>query len=59
VIGKLVVDLGGLHTTMSASLSLDNLSTLVVGTVYPFDFFYCERHSVNSGMSRSLCIDFS
>ncbi|KAN0032644.1 hypothetical protein ACTFIV_006552 [Dictyostelium citrinum] len=44
---KLVVDLGGIHTKASASISLDTLG-LTVGSSYPFDFFYCERHTTES-----------
>jgi fibro-slime domain-containing protein len=44
---KLVVDLGGTHTSMSAKLYIDDLG-LNPSTVHTFDFFYCERHTVQS-----------
>jgi fibro-slime domain-containing protein len=44
--GNLVMDLGGLHTRASSSFLVDNIAGLTNGTTYPFDFFYCERHSV-------------
>jgi fibro-slime domain-containing protein len=39
----LVIDLGGIHGALSASVNLDNLG-LASGQDYWFDFFYCERN---------------
>jgi len=39
----LVVNLGGLHQVETGSVNLDTLG-LTEGTVYPLDFFWCERH---------------
>jgi fibro-slime domain-containing protein len=39
----LQVNLGGLHQVETASVNLDGLG-LTEGSVYPLDFFWCERH---------------
>jgi fibro-slime domain-containing protein len=39
---RLVIDLGGIHNELSATVDLDTLE-LVEGEQYWFDFFYCER----------------
>ncbi|KAN0029615.1 hypothetical protein ACTA71_007747 [Dictyostelium dimigraforme] len=44
---NLVVDLGGTHPAASSSVELSTLG-LTVGKVYPFNFFYCERHTSRS-----------
>ncbi|EAL61347.1 prespore-cell-inducing factor [Dictyostelium discoideum AX4] len=44
---QLVVDLGGTHPAASSSVDLSTLG-LTVGKVYPFNFFYCERHTSRS-----------
>ncbi|MGB7569296.1 MAG: fibro-slime domain-containing protein [Chitinivibrionales bacterium] len=44
---QLVIDLGGVHKIMSASVNLDNLG-LTFGQEYWFDFFYCERNVCES-----------
>jgi fibro-slime domain-containing protein len=46
--GKLVMDLGGVHGSEAGSFNLDNLATslgLKADSTYPFDLFYCERHT--------------
>ncbi len=48
---RLVIDLGGLHTTLSDEVALDELApelTLVKGRTYPLHFFFAERHTVAS-----------
>jgi fibro-slime domain-containing protein len=48
---KLAVDLGGLHSEQSASVSLDqDAKTLGIktGNVYPLDLFHAERHTTQS-----------
>jgi fibro-slime domain-containing protein len=42
--GKLVIDLGGLHKSMSGSIKLDTLTDLVKGNSYDLSLFYAERH---------------
>lgn len=44
---RLVVDLGGVHRAESSSVSLDTLG-LTPGLSYPWDFFFCERHTTGS-----------
>ncbi len=48
---QLVIDLGGLHTIRSASVTLDQLKAklgLIVGQKYPLDLFFAERHTLSS-----------
>ncbi len=50
---QLVIDLGGVHKIMSASVNLDTVGAgvsqkLVSGQEYWFDFFYCERNVCES-----------
>ncbi|EGC34961.1 hypothetical protein DICPUDRAFT_47947 [Dictyostelium purpureum] len=52
----LVVDLGGLHTSESKSVSLSTLK-LNKGQTYNFDFFYCERHTTASTIKISTNIE--
>jgi fibro-slime domain-containing protein len=40
--GRLVMDLGGIHSYQRGSISLDTMG-LTVGQQYWLDFFYCER----------------
>jgi fibro-slime domain-containing protein len=65
---KLVVDLGGVHSAESKSIQLDALKTddaaatavpLVVGTTYPLDIFYNERHTVSSHFRMDTSIEFN
>ncbi len=46
--GQLVVDLGGVHAAASGSVALDTLG-LTPGNTYQLDFFFAERHTVQSG----------
>jgi fibro-slime domain-containing protein len=43
----LAIDLGGVHSSMSASVSLDSLG-LSTGNTYDLDFFFAERHTSQS-----------
>ena len=48
---QLVIDLGGLHTIRTGSVSLDTQKTklnLMVGQRYPLDLFFAERHTFSS-----------
>jgi fibro-slime domain-containing protein len=48
---KLVIDLGGLHPQLTATVNLDSQAValgLVNGVSYPLDFFFAERHSTGS-----------
>ena len=44
---RLVMDIGGIHDATRGSVNVDNLG-LADNKKYMFDFFYCERHVVNS-----------
>jgi fibro-slime domain-containing protein len=56
--GKLAIDLGGLHTSASGSISLDTLG-LTKGTEYPLDLFNAERHSVGSDFQVDTDLSFT
>ena len=65
---KLVVDLGGVHSAETKSIQLDTLTTddaaqspvpLTVGTTYPLDIFYNERHTVSSHFRMDTSIGFN
>lgn len=45
---KLVVDLGGIHSSVSQSIELDRLSWLVDGQSYRLKIFHAERHRTQS-----------
>ncbi len=46
--GKLVIDLGGIHSAVSQSVELDRLNWLVDGQAYKLKFFFAERHTTQS-----------
>jgi fibro-slime domain-containing protein len=47
--GKLAINLGGIHGREEATAEIDKLG-LTLGTSYPLDFFYAERHVVASNL---------
>lgn len=55
---KLAIDLGGVHTAAFDEVNLDTLG-LTQGNRYPLDFFFCERHQVDSHLwfSTSIVLD--
>ncbi|MBK9578494.1 MAG: fibro-slime domain-containing protein [Fibrobacteres bacterium] len=53
---RLVVDLGGVHMPETASVNLDTLK-LVAGQSYPWDLFYCERHTSGSSIKISTSMN--
>jgi fibro-slime domain-containing protein len=56
---RLAMDLGGLHTPLSRVVSLDSLRSthnLVVGEIYPLDFFFAERHTFESNFTIETSI---
>lgn len=56
---RLAIDLGGLHAPESDEVSLDTLARsheLVVGEIYPLDFFFAERHTVQSNFTIETSI---
>lgn len=46
--GKLVIDLGGVHSAVSQCIELDRLSWLEDGQTYSLKFFFAERHTTQS-----------
>ena len=49
--GKKVIDIGGVHSKIDASVSLDELADslgIEIGGIYNFDFFFAERHVTQS-----------
>ncbi len=46
--GKLVIDIGGVHSAVSQTIDLDRLEWLEDGEVYTLDFFFAERHRTQS-----------
>lgn len=55
--GELAIDLGGVHGTESASVSVDTVASqigLEIGSVYPLDIFFAERHTTGSTFAVRL-----
>ncbi|MBX3360920.1 MAG: fibro-slime domain-containing protein [Phycisphaeraceae bacterium] len=46
--GKLVIDIGGVHSAISQTIELDRLTWLENGRVYKLNFFFAERHRTQS-----------
>ncbi len=46
--GKLVIDIGGVHSAVSQTIDIDRLEWLEDGETYTLDFFFCERHRTQS-----------
>lgn len=60
--GKLAIDLGGLHSKQTASVSLDAIAAefkLEKGKTYPLDVFHAERHSEASNFRIDTSIEFT
>lgn len=60
--GRKVVDLGGVHQTQSATVSLDSAAAalgLQDGQSYPLDFFFAERHTASSSIRITANLDLS
>jgi fibro-slime domain-containing protein len=58
---QLVIDLGGVHNAENASVKVDSQAAtlgLTVGSVYPFDLFYNERHTVASDFRADTDLAF-
>ncbi|WP_050432651.1 fibro-slime domain-containing protein [Chondromyces crocatus] len=60
---KLAIDLGGLHSELSETLTLDDAKAaelgLVPGQEYPLDFFHAERHTTESNFKVQSTLDFT
>jgi len=46
--GKLVIDIGGIHSAVSQTIDMDRLTWLEDGKTYRLDFFFAERHRTQS-----------
>ncbi len=46
--GKLVIDIGGVHSAVSQTIELDRLGWLEDGRSYTLSFFFAERHTTLS-----------
>lgn len=56
---RLVIDLGGMHETRTARISLDaerDRLGLQPGRTYPIDLFFAERHTVSSNLSVRMSL---
>lgn len=57
---QLVIDLGGTHIEASSTIRLDSLAArlgIQVGQTYPWDFFFCERHTTQSHLRITTDLD--
>ena len=54
--GKLVIDIGGIHSSVTKSVNLDTLG-LTQGQTYDFDFFFAERHITGSNFKITTSIE--
>lgn len=48
--GKLVVDIGGVHSAVSQTIDIDRLNWLEDGHTYTFQLFFAERHTTQSNV---------
>jgi len=55
---SLALDLGGVHSSASGSIDLDTLG-LTAGNTYDFDFYFAERHTVESNLNIETGIVFN
>lgn len=46
--GRLVIDLGGVHSAIDQTINLDRLTWLEDGETYSLHFFFAERHTTQS-----------
>eukprot|EP00727_Mastigamoeba_balamuthi_P003537 m51a1_g13180 hypothetical protein (550) ;mRNA; f:80-2335 len=59
---RLVVDLGGLPPPLQRRLALGDAALglgMTRGSLYPFDMFYCERHTCNSNFWTATSLDLN
>lgn len=53
-----VIDLGGIHTQLEASVQLNQTNIgLIVNKTYDFDLFFAERHTVDSNFKMFTSIE--
>lgn len=46
--GRMVIDIGGVHSAKEQTIELDRLGWMVDGKTYPLNFFFAERHRTAS-----------
>jgi fibro-slime domain-containing protein len=59
--GKLVIDLGGVHTEATSKINVDAMAAelgLVPGGLYDFNFFFAERHTTHSNLTLETNLPF-
>ena len=59
---KLAIDLGGLHSSQSDMISLDDAADelgIEIGKEYPLDLFHAERHTTESNFSIQSSLQFT
>jgi fibro-slime domain-containing protein len=56
--GRLVIDLGGIHTAQNGRVNLDHLG-LTEGTNYNLDLFFAERHRIESNFRIDTSVPLS
>jgi fibro-slime domain-containing protein len=57
---QLVIDLGGLHTSLTQKVVLDGIAPklgLVLGQTYPLHIFFAERHTFESNFNIETSIE--
>ena len=55
--GKLVIDIGGVHSAVSQTIELDRLTHLRDGQRYDLKFFFAERHRTQSNFRIDTTIN--
>jgi fibro-slime domain-containing protein len=55
--GRLVVDIGGVHSAISQTIELDRLNWLQDGQRYSFKLFFAERHTSQSNVRIDTTIN--
>jgi fibro-slime domain-containing protein len=55
--GKLVVDIGGVHSAVSQTIDLDRLNWLQDGSKYNLKLFFAERHTTQSNVRIDTTIN--
>jgi fibro-slime domain-containing protein len=55
--GKLVIDLGGVHSAMEQTINMDRLNWLQDGEEYSLNFFFSERHTTQSNFRVETTIE--
>jgi fibro-slime domain-containing protein/RHS repeat-associated protein len=53
---QLVIDLGGVHDTMTGTVDVDDLG-LTLGQTYNFDLFFAERHTAGSTLRFQTTVE--